>query len=51
MQSLTITPDLPECVHDDKALANNLAAWQVAAERLGGGYTSPAGPRLTFKAE
>ena len=44
VQSLTITPDLPECVHDDKVLANimrrtNLAAWQVAAERL------------TFKAE
>lgn len=56
VQSLTITPDLPECVHDDKVLANimrrtNLAAWQVAAERLGGGYTSPAGPCLTFKAE
>lgn len=51
VQSLTITPDLPECVHDE-ALANNLAAWQVAAERLGDGvYTFPAGSRLTFKAE
>lgn len=55
VQSLTITPDLPECVHDDKAnnLAN-LADGVVDVGRLGDGgrvYTFSTGPLLTFKAE